>query len=704
MSLNNILSASLSGLFANQEAIRVTSNNVANVNTENYARMRVTTEANVLQGQSVGVSVSAVQRVVDTYLETALRTANANTSEYSAEREFHDRLQGILGDPASDSSLSARIDQVFQSMGDLALNPADVLRRQQMLSELSSFTDQMNLFQEEIQNLRSDASAQISETVTAVNEELQRIYELNPLLVRQASVGGETGGLENQLADALANLSQYIDINVNRNSDGSVSVTTGSGYALVDNTLSQLSYDAPGVVAADTVFSNITISRVNPDTMAATSTAKDLTPNIRSGKLAGLLEMRDGQLTDLALSLGELAANVMDQFNAVQNKFSAVPAPNSMTGNATIVDGAQAPNFTGIVTFAVVNGSNEVVATTTVDFDSAPPATFNDLITQVNTGLGGAGTLSLTNGVMSLNATSSSNGVVIADDPDNPSQRAGRGFSHFFGMNNLIEASQPGIYETGLTGSEAHNMVSTESMSFKVTSANGRELATITVPVTGTTYNDMVTQLNSVSGLGAYFNFALDANGELGWTTNSGYAGATLEVVSDTTLIGSSGLSFTQAFGIGDAFHVNASRDISIRSDIVSDPNMLSLAVFDQSAAVGDVALTDGDQRGALAFQDLETGLVNFSEAGELKAGSLTLTQYVARFLGNAGLQAQRAQNLEEDNLALQYEIAQRNSDVSGVNMDEELANLIVYQNAYGAAARILSSVQELYDTLLNAV
>ena len=87
-----------------------------------------------------------------------------------------------------------------------------------------------------------------------------------------------------------------------------------------------------------------------------------------------------------------------------------------------------------------------------------------------------------------------------------------------------------------------------------------------------------------------------------------------------------------------------------------------------------------------------------------MKASSVTLSQYVARFLGNAGLQAQRAQNLEEDNLALQQEVSQRNSDVSGVNMDEELSNLVVYQNAYNAAARVLSSVQELYDSLLAAV
>ena len=147
-----------------------------------------------------------------------------------------------------------------------------------------------------------------------------------------------------------------------------------------------------------------------------------------------------------------------------------------------------------------------------------------------------------------------------------------------------------------------------------------------------------------------------------------------------------------------------AARNLSIRSEILDQPNLLSLGQFDQSVGVGQTALTDGDQRGALALQRLETTLVAFDDAGELQGASVTLSQYTANWLGNVGLMARRATNLEEDNQALQLEIDQRQADVSGVNMDEELANLIVFQNAYNAAARVLSSVQELYDELLNVV
>ena len=704
MSLNNIISTSLSGLFTNQEAIRVTANNISNVNTENYARVRVNTEAAVVQGTSAGVRVASIERVVDEFLETALRTSISNTEEFSAQREFHDRFQGVLGDPASDSSLAARLDQFYSSIADLTLNPADVLRRQQTISEMQSFLDQVKEVQVQIQNLRSEASQQVAETVQSINEELQRIDALNPLIARQQALGGETGGLEGQLARSLAKLSEQIDIRVSRSETGQVIVTTQSGYPLVDSSLSQLTYSAPGIVSSGTFFPAVTINRVDSNTLSPTSSSVDITPHFRSGRLAGLTNMRDGQLVDLSLAVGEVSARLADEFNANQNGFVSVPPPNAMTGEPTFVDGGHPTGFSGMVSFAVVDDQNRLVSNTTVDFDGAAPTDFDALITQVNTALGGNGTLALTNGVMSFTAASATDGVVIFDDAAAPSDRAGRGFSHFFGMNNLITANKPGIYETGLAGTEEHLLTSGGTMSFQITNSTGSEIDTVAVNVTGTTFDEMITELNNVSGLGAYFTFALNSNGELTYTENAGFNDISLKVQSDTTESANTGLSFTRIFGIGDTFTVDAAKELNVRNDIQNDPNLLALGSFDATVSIGTVALTSGDQRGALALQNLETKLVSFSSAGELKAGNVTLSQYVARILGNAGLMAQRAENFEEDNQALQSEVFQRNSDVSGVNMDEELANLVIFQNAYNAAARILSSVQELYDSLLNAV
>ncbi|WP_308910242.1 flagellar hook-associated protein FlgK [Pseudokordiimonas caeni] len=701
--LNAILNTSLTGLFTNQSALRVTSNNIANVNTPNYSRVRVEQSPLVLQGQSVGTSISGITRVVDEFLSSALRTSNSDTAKYSIQSEFHSRLQGLLGKPDSEASLTAQLDDIFASVADLSINPADSLRRQDFITEIDTYLGQISALQYQIQDLRADVSAKIEDVVDQANELLRVIDNLNPILIRQNVVGGETGGISGQMDQALSELSQLMDIVVRPRGDGGISVFTSSGLPLVDTSLSQLSYSAAGIVNADTKFGAVELYRVD-EQLNPTSSAFDLSAVVRSGELRGLLDMRDGQLRDLSLSLGELAAHAADEFNAVHNQFSAIPAPNSLVGKAKPVSANNEPGFTGIVNFAVVDAAGNVVAKTTVDFDGAPPADYAALIAQVNAGLGGAGTLALNNGVMSLTATDPTHGVAIADDPAAPSDRGGRGFSHYFGMNDIVEASQPGIYETGVAPTTLHNLGAGDTMTFRVRDAQGRVLTTVTVNSTGTTYGDMVAELNNVAGLGAYFNFSLNSDGGLDWTVNPPRTGLELEVLTDNSEIGTTGISFTEAFGIGDGYQANAARDVKVVDRLQNNQNLLALSQFDLTAAVGQVGLTNGDQSGALAFQELEAKLVSFDDAGELNATAVTLTQYTARFLGNTGLMANRANNMMEDNMALQTELGVRLSDVTGVNMDEELSNLIVYQNAYNAAARVLSSVQELYDTLLNSV
>lgn len=704
MSLNNILSTSLSGLFVNQANIRVTASNVANVNTPGYSRLEVNQEARILQGQAAGVGISSITRVVDRFLENASRAAISNTDQFRVQREYHDRLQGILGEPTSDSSLSARLDQVFQSASDLALNPADALRRQRTVSELDNFLTQVGSFGQQIQALRSDASDQIEDVVGRVNENLQRIYELNPLLVRQRALGLETGGVEGQLAQALSNLAQDIDVNIETQPNGAVFVSTAGGQTLVDTSLRQLDYSSPGTANPGTFFPPINISRVDDDTLEPISSAIDITNVLRGGRLRGLVDLRDGQLFDLAESIGELGARVADEFNAIQNGFSAVPPPNSLVGKPTIVSGSHATNFTGIVTFAVVDENNNLVAESTVDFDSAAPSDFDALVAQVNSDLGTSGALALNDGVFSFTASNAAHGVVVADDETSPSSRGGRGFSHFFGLNDLVRANDPGIYETGLAGTENHGIGAGQSLTFRVRDEAGRELATVNVNSFGTTYNDAIASLNNVTGLGAFVNFSLNSEGALEYTVNPPRTGVELELVTDNTQLGTTGISFGKAFGLAKGQRAQAAEDLRVVESVRENPNRLSLAKFTAGASAGDLVLNGGDQSGALALQSLETLRIAFNQAGELSAGNATLSQFTAQFLGNAGLQAQRATNLEEDNQALLGELQERLSDVSGVNLDEELANLVVFQNAYSAAARVLTSVQDLYDSLLNAV
>ena len=704
MSLSAILNTSLTGLFTSQSALRATGANIANVNTPGHSRLVVQQEALVLSGETVGVGIQDIERIVDVFLENALRTATSSAQEYTVQREFHDRYQGLIGRPDSDSTLSARVDRIFQSFAPLALNPADAVSRQATLGELQGFADEVSRLGLAVQDLRNDASRQIEEQIAVVNEQLRRIHELNPLIVREKLSGTETGGLESQRAQALQALSEIIDIRVNENADGSVAVSTSAGATLVDRFVRELDYRAPGTVTSATRFPQIEIYTLDPLSEQRLLPARTLDPDIRSGRLKGLLDLRDREMVDLSLTLGELSARVVDQLNAIHNANTAVPPPNQLVGKPTAIDGGNAPNFTGRVVFAVVDENNQMVATQEVDFDALPPADFATLTGTVTAGLGGAGTLNLTDGVMRFTATNPNHGVVIVQDPARPSDRAGKGFSHYFGMNDLMTTQVEGIYDTGVAGTDPHNLATGGQTTFEVVDANGAVLGSYTMTAPGTTYNDILADLNGGAALGGFFDFTLDANGALVATPEPGFDDISLAVVNDSTNHADSGLTFSALFGIGDRYVADAARDVAVVDAVASDVSRLAMARFDLSAAVGEVAVSAGDQSGALAFQMLETTVVSFDDAGELTGRTTTLSTYAGEVLASAGLMAERATNSEADNGALQLEVSQRLADVTGVNLDEELANLVVYQNSYNAAARIVTSVQELFDTLLAAV
>jgi flagellar hook-associated protein 1 FlgK len=234
---------------------------------------------------------------------------------------------------------------------------------------------------------------------------------------------------------------------------------------------------------------------------------------------------------------------------------------------------------------------------------------------------------------------------------------------------------------------------------------NNRTLAqyTLTIPAGATSFNGLINTLNA-SSLAQYASFSLDGNGALKVTPTANNAGLQVNVVSDSTARGASQQSFSRFFGLGDHYQADAATSLAVVPNIENNPSQMALATFNQSAAIGQSALTAGDQTGITALEGLQNSNQSFSAAGGLASFNGTLTQYGAAFLSNAGLMSATANGREQDTNALKTELTKRQNDVSGVNLDEELSNMILYQNSYNASAKVISTVQTLYDSLLAIV
>jgi flagellar hook-associated protein 1 FlgK len=240
-------------------------------------------------------------------------------------------------------------------------------------------------------------------------------------------------------------------------------------------------------------------------------------------------------------------------------------------------------------------------------------------------------------------------------------------------------------------------------MSFTLKNPNGTIDKQVSVAiVAGMTVGDVVSAMNTA--MGGAGTFALNSDGSMKFTPSAANGKDTLTVTSDTTQRGGTGMSFTQMFGIGANRAAAQAQGFSVNPNMAASPSSLPFAQanLDSTTVAGDSILGTGDARGLIALQNLANARQNFLSAGGMGAQVSTLGDYAANFYQDVSTRsnvATTANTTQSDRLS---EAQARQSSESGVNLDEELSNMMIYQKAYAAGARMLQVGQQLYDTLLQ--
>ncbi|WP_420433864.1 flagellar hook-associated protein FlgK [Hyphobacterium sp.] len=713
MSLTGILGSALSGLQASQVGLRTASNNVANVNTPGYARVETGFSTRVLNGVGFGVSVTGVMRVSDAYLQAASVRASAAASENAIVAAVLDRFQAQVGTFDDSGSLFSRLNTAFNSIATASVDPSQSVSRLAVSADLQSFFDEGRRLYAELRNQRQEADARIGSTVERINELTAEIDVLNLELQSLSAAAADTTGAQNRQSELIDELSKYIAVRTVEQADGRIVVSTMNGVSLVQNGASTLQYQAAGTGAAGASYNRIAIQ---PPGAAPVS---DFQAHVEGGELAGLLTLRDDELPAIMEALAELIAATADAVNEAHNDSTAYPAASTLTGHNTGLLGTDLLNFTGATTIAVADASGALVKRIDVDFTAntysvdggaavsyGAGASVDDFVTALNTALGADGSASFADGRLTLAATGG-NGVATLQDETTPSARGGRGFAHFFGLNNLVDSPRPVHFNSDFASTDSHGYTPGQQMVFSVTAPNGADVGDISVTVAGASFGDLLTALNDpTTGLGRYATFAFGSDGSLVQTPVAGFENFAVALTSDDTSRGTTGISFSEQFGLGLPAKANRLDAINVAERIRADSSLMSLAKLDLAGtpAVGDIVIAAGDARGGQALQSVITSQRSFNAAGGFAATSATLEAFASRVAGDIGTRAARAERAHQSSQSLKAAADQKRADVEGVSLDEELANMTLYQQSYNASARLLQTAKELTDTLLNLI
>jgi flagellar hook-associated protein 1 FlgK len=419
------------GISATELQIAVASSNIANADTPGYTQKTANQESLVTGGMGTGVSITGITSNVNKLLLKSLIGATSDLGSASTVNDYMTQLQQLFGNDTSNAdgsttgtSIANSLASLESALSSLANNPSSVALQSAVVSAVGEVASQLRETSSSIQGLRANANQDISTSVDSVNSDLKQIVDLNAEIKQGAASGQSTADLEDQRNSALQDLSSYMNVSYYTTSSGDLQVFTQSGQALVDSVVHPLSYTKASNVSASTTFSPITVNGI------------DVTSQITSGKIGGLLTMRDKVLPAAQSQLDELAQQLKSSLNQVSNQGTSLPPPASLTGTKTVAstDALSSLPASGTVRIAVVGQSGNLVSYQ--DLDLSQYSTVGDLVNAIN-GISGMSASVDANGHLSIAATTTGDGIAINDMTSSVGS-GGQGFSSYFGLNDLV--------------------------------------------------------------------------------------------------------------------------------------------------------------------------------------------------------------------------------------------------------------------------
>ena len=297
----SLLSIGFSGLNASQIALNISAQNIANVNTIGYSRQEAMMGS--LSGfgrmdNGMGVEVTGVRRITDDYLVSQHWRSRSATGSSYAFHQYINTTEQLLG--SESMNITKGLDSFFASLSAALDSPETPAQRSQIVSSAGALANRFGQLNESLLTQEKQIDDQLGSTITQVNSYLKQVAELNTQIGEQASKGVNTSALEDSREQIVRELSTFMEVRVNRQSDGSFSLSLPQGQPLVlagsSSTLS---------LAGDTLSLSF-----GPQSFEV--------PRLQGGTLAGVLEYRTTVLRPLRDELNQIAKKLADDFNAKQ--------------------------------------------------------------------------------------------------------------------------------------------------------------------------------------------------------------------------------------------------------------------------------------------------------------------------------------------------------------------------------------------------
>jgi flagellar hook-associated protein 1 FlgK len=298
--ITNVLEIAKGALVAQQKAMTVTGQNIANVNTPGYSRQTVLLQsiASPSSGKiqiGMGVQINSVAQYVDQFINRTISQKMSSLNEDESKATILSQIETIFNE-ATDQGLSQLIDEFWSAWQDVANNPGGTTERTALLEKAELLSEQFNSLREDLTQIKSNMNLSLQASIGELNTTSQGIADLNAKIVAEESSGTTANDLRDQRAQLVEKISELVGNVYLEDDKGSLTVLTSNGIMLVDgNRNYELSQDGDNIY-----WNNI---------------QSDISKRLVGGKIGAFLDVRDEIIPEYMANLDELAGTIIYQVN-----------------------------------------------------------------------------------------------------------------------------------------------------------------------------------------------------------------------------------------------------------------------------------------------------------------------------------------------------------------------------------------------------
>ncbi|HAT7920875.1 TPA: flagellar hook-associated protein FlgK [Legionella pneumophila] len=645
----SILNIAYSGLNAFQRALDVTGNNIANFKTRGYSRQSIQftpIASNRYAGSYIGagVSVSSIYRNVDQFANAQVRSTLSYRTQYDAFYNQAIQIDKLLSQDGS--SISVPLQTFFDSIGQLNSTPDNIATRGVVLKQSQLLAQQFNSLQIKLEEYERNSTLQVTESVKIINRITKELAEVNGKLLGNNNIPE----LLDHRDELLKQLSGYTDLSIFDQGDGTISVGIASGDMLVAGTQQR---DLVVGTGKDSIFgTKIFLS-------SGGNNQVDITDRLTTGMLGGLIDYEKNVLGQASQLIGQMAIGLAQTFNT-QHKLGM--DMNSQIGKDFFTDFNSPGQMLKRSRASADNSGTAVLSVNISDISQVKLSDYDLIISDT-----GANELRL---IRKSDGTSTT--LTWSSSP--PAPPAGQvvidGMT--ITVNDLSQLANNDHYTLTPTRGAARD--------FALEIKDAYEIA-LASPVKTTASLNNTGQGQII--LGPVLNTAsVNKQFRIDFISDTQY---NLVNVTDSTTAGPF------------AFVPNTNNVIQIPDGITPSYSVV-LSGIPKS---GDQFTTDYNTGG---FGDNRNGLIlgNIQQNKIFSNGSETLFDRYGSLLAEVGGRTNQAKTSFESADILYKQALDFQDSKSGVNLDEEGANLLVFQQAYQAAGKLMEISNQIMNLLFD--